>query len=108
MSAERASSDSAGVTRLAVRVTPGASDNTVTREVTDMFGAVRLRVRLQAPAIEGRANKALIEVLADALQLRKSALTLAAGMTGRDKAVNVTADPDALRAAVAALPVYGS
>ena len=108
MSADRASSDSPPLTRLSVRVTPGASDNSVSREVTDLFGGTRLRVRLQAPPIDGRANKALIETLADALQLRKSAFTLVSGLSGREKSLEVAADPETLHAKIAALPVYGA
>jgi len=45
----------------------------------------RLRVRLNAPPVDGAANKALIELLADAFGVPKSRVELLAGETGREK-----------------------
>jgi uncharacterized protein (TIGR00251 family) len=44
-----------------------------------------LRVRLAAPAIEGRANAALIEWLSRELKLPRRAIVLAQGQIGRRK-----------------------
>ena len=49
-----------------------------------------LRVRLQAPPVDGKANKALIEFLAEALQTPKRSLTLLTGDTSRHKRILVT------------------
>jgi hypothetical protein len=46
-----------------------------------------LRVRIAAPATEGRANERLVEVLARALGVRRSAVTIASGHSSREKAV---------------------
>ena len=44
-----------------------------------------LKVAVNAPAEDGRANKALIEVLRDALALKRSQVELLSGATSRDK-----------------------
>src|SRR5579884_3297080 len=68
---------------LAVRVTPRAS-----RDDLNCEGGV-LRVRLQAPPVEGAANEALIAFLARRLGLPKRAVTLEGGATAREKLVAV-------------------
>ncbi len=72
-----------GVT-LTVRVTPRARKN-------EIVGADEqaLRIKLNAPPVEGAANAALCEFLAQALGVRKSAVTLVAGKTSRRKVVRV-------------------
>jgi hypothetical protein len=77
----RASGDD---TLLPARVTPRAGRTSIDG-VTD--GA--LRVRLSAPPVEGAANAALIALLAERLDLPKSAVTLASGATGRAKTLRV-------------------
>ena len=65
---------------LPVRAQPGAKRNGI---VGEQAGA--LKVAVSAPAQDGRANAALIEVLREALQLKRSQIELIAGPTGRDK-----------------------
>jgi uncharacterized protein (TIGR00251 family) len=69
---------------LAIRVLPGARDDAVTG-VKD--GA--LRVRLRAPACEGRANQALCAFLAERLGTAKSRVEILTGGSGRLKRVAV-------------------
>ena len=73
-----------GVLTLTVRVQPRASRDEVAGE---MDGA--LKVRLQAPAIEGRANEALIEYLAALLKRPKAAVSILSGERGRLKRVAI-------------------
>src|SRR5882724_2857652 len=68
-----------------VRVQPRASRDEVAGE---MDGA--LKVRLQAPAIEGRANEALIEYLARLLKRPKAAVRISRGERSRLKRVEIT------------------
>ena len=70
---------------ITVRVIPraGRSGLTGTRD-----GA--LLVRLNAPPVEGAANEELIEVLADALDVPKRAVTIVSGERSRTKRVRVT------------------
>lgn len=49
----------------------------------------RLKVELHAPPLDGLANLALVEFLAQALGVRKSEVTLLRGRTGRRKTVRV-------------------
>jgi uncharacterized protein YggU (UPF0235/DUF167 family) len=48
-----------------------------------------LRIRVSAPAVEGAANAALIELLADELRVAKRAVRIVAGATSRQKLVVV-------------------
>ncbi len=80
--------------RLILRVTPNASRDEVKAVSTDL-----VEIRLRAPAVEGRANRALIEFLAAKLGVRPRAVSLERGATSRLKVVAV-ADldlPEALR-----------
>jgi uncharacterized protein (TIGR00251 family) len=63
-----------------VRAQPGARQ---TRVVGEQAGA--LKVAVTAPPEDGRANKALREVLRTALALKRSQLELLAGAASRDK-----------------------
>ena len=74
-----------------VRAHPGAS-----RTGAAWDGAV-LHVRVTARAVEGAANRALIQAVADALGVRRSAVSLVAGERARDKLVEVVGlDPTSL------------
>ena len=70
---------------LPVRAVPRASKN----EIQGIHGDA-LKVRLQAPPVEGKANQALIRFLSDALDIPRSQLSIASGETGRNKAVLIT------------------
>jgi uncharacterized protein (TIGR00251 family) len=50
----------------------------------------RLRVRLAAPAQEGRANRELVTFLAAVLDVRRADVAVVAGASGRRKLVRVT------------------
>jgi uncharacterized protein (TIGR00251 family) len=65
---------------LPVRAQPGARRTGVQGEQN---GA--LKVAVQAPPQDGRANEALVEVLHAALGVKRSQVELLAGRTGRDK-----------------------
>lgn len=67
---------------LPVRAVPRASKN----EIQGIHGDA-LKVRLQAPPVEGKANAALIRFLSDELDISRSQLSIASGETGRNKAV---------------------
>ena len=71
---------------LEVRVQPRASRS----EIAGTFGE-RLRVRLQAPPVDGRANAALVEFLAETFDVPRAAVTIERGLTGRDKRIRIRA-----------------
>jgi uncharacterized protein (TIGR00251 family) len=68
----------------AVKVQPRASNDEITGE---MGGA--LKVRLRAPAVEDRANEALIEFLAQLLKTPRSAVRILSGERSRTKRIQI-------------------
>jgi hypothetical protein len=73
---------------LELRVQPRASRS----EIAGCHGE-RLRVRLQAPPVDGKANAALVEFIAAAFGVPRARVTIEHGLAGRDKRVRVTAAP---------------
>ena len=71
---------------LRVRVQPRASRN----EIVGWRADGTLSVRVAAPPVDGRANAALTALLAEALALQPSAVTVHHGARGRDKLVRIT------------------
>ena len=69
-------------TRLRLRVSPGARRAAVVGRQGDAW-----KVRVTAPPEDGRANEAVLRLLADALSMPRASLTLVSGHTGRDKIV---------------------
>jgi len=73
-----------GAVILAVRVQSRASKDEIAGE---MGGA--LKVRLRAPAVEDRANEALIEFLAELLKTSRSAVSILSGERSRVKRIEI-------------------
>jgi uncharacterized protein len=73
-----------GTVSFPVRVQPRAS----TDEIAGVIGGA-LKIRLQAPAVENRANEALVEFLAHLLKTPKSAVRILGGERSRTKRVEV-------------------
>ena len=69
---------------LEIRVRPNSSRNKVGGSVGD---PPRLVVAVQAPAVDGKANQAVIKELASALNLRARDFTIVFGELGRDKRI---------------------
>ena len=53
--------------------------------IDGLFGADALKVRIRSAPVDGKANKELIEVLADAFGLPKSAVVFKGGDTSKTK-----------------------
>ena len=70
-------------TRIAVRVTPRAARNAVALE------GDQLRVWVTTTPEDGKANAAVVKLLAKALGIAKSRLVLLRGATSRDKLFRV-------------------
>lgn len=75
----------AGGVRIAVQVMPNAKKS----EVLGLQGDA-IKIRLQAPALEGRANEALIRFLAEALHLPRSAVSITHGHSNKRKLLALT------------------
>ncbi|MBZ5631036.1 MAG: DUF167 domain-containing protein [Acidobacteriia bacterium] len=78
-------SDTPSGATFTVRLRPRAKKNAVTGELGDA-----LKISLTAPPVEGRANDACIEFLADLLKLPRSSITIAAGQTSRNKVIRIS------------------
>jgi uncharacterized protein (TIGR00251 family) len=70
--------------RLAIHVQPRASKT----EVIGLHGDA-IKIRLAAPPVEGAANNALVDFLAEALQVPRSSVAITAGHSARRKVVTV-------------------
>ena len=75
---------------LAVRVTPKSSRDKVMGIYAGADGALSLAIKVTAPPDKGKANKAVIAVIAEWAQLPKSAMSIAAGGTDRHKSILIT------------------
>jgi len=73
-----------GAVTFPVRVQPRASKDEIAGE---MGGA--LKVRLRAPAVEDRANEALVEFLAQLLKTPKAAVRILSGERSRTKRIEI-------------------
>ena len=80
--------DSRDGARFLVRVVPRASRTAVAGVVGEGDQAA-LKVALQAPPVEGRANAALVEFLADLLHVRRADIAIAGGEHSRIKPILV-------------------
>jgi uncharacterized protein len=65
-----------------------AIPNAPRSEVVGWLGDA-LKVKVHAPPVEGRANEALCEFLAEALQLPRRAVTVLRGDTSRQKLLRI-------------------
>ena len=82
----------AGGVRVRLKVTPRARRPGIDGLFTDADGSVRLKVGVTAAAAEGRANAAVLALLADAWRVPRSALTVQAGAAARRKTVGIDGD----------------
>lgn len=73
-----------GTVRFAVRVQPRASRS----EMCGTHGGA-LKVRLQAPPVDGAANESLVELVAEMLGVPRRHVRIVAGATSRSKVVEV-------------------
>jgi Uncharacterized conserved protein len=69
---------------LAIKVIPNAPRT----EIVGWLGDA-LKVKIHAPPVEGRANDALCEFLADHLDLPRRAITVLRGDTSRQKVLRI-------------------
>lgn len=74
--------------RLTVRVTANASSNRLKID-TQEDGAFLIRAYVTVAPEEGKANQAVINLLATALHLPKSAFTIEQGFKSRDKVIGI-------------------
>ncbi|MDR3256171.1 MAG: DUF167 domain-containing protein [Endomicrobium sp.] len=68
-----------------VRVIPNSKRN----EVASRVGSI-LRVKIVAPAVEGKANEELCDFLSDFFDVKRSMIFLRKGERGREKTIEIT------------------
>lgn len=70
--------------KLNVKVTPNAKKTEIIEE-----GGL-LKVRLAAPAVSGKANSALVELLTEHFGVKKSSIRITKGQKSRNKIIEIT------------------
>ena len=82
--------------RLAVKVVPGASRSAIAGWLGD-----ELKLRIQAPPEQGKANKSVLKLLAAALGVPAKSLRIVRGQTSAHKIIELSGiSPSALEQAV--------
>ena len=81
--------------RVAVRLLPRSKDDCLLA-VADMQGGRVVKAAVTAPAEAGRANEALVRLLARAWDLPRRDLAIIRGATNRNKVVHIAGDPQRL------------
>jgi uncharacterized protein (TIGR00251 family) len=77
--------DTPGGLTFAVKVRPRARENAVTGELGDA-----IKVSITAAPVDGKANEACIQLLANLLNVPRSSVTIASGQNRRNKVIRVT------------------
>lgn len=77
--------ESGGRATLTLHIQPGAKKT----EISGLHGDA-LKIRLAAPPVDGKANAALIEFVADRLGVAKSAVRLKSGEASRRKVIEIS------------------
>ena len=67
-----------------IKVQPGAAKNEILGVQEDA-----LKIRINAPPVKGKANRALIDFLAEKLEVRKSEIEILSGHRSRIKKIRV-------------------
>ena len=78
--------------RFRVRLTPKGGRDQIEGWWTDSAGQAALKARVAAPPEDGKANTALVDLLARALDVRKSDVRIASGASSRIKTIEVEGD----------------
>jgi uncharacterized protein YggU (UPF0235/DUF167 family) len=84
--------------RVAVRLTPGAGADRVQGTALEADGTLSLKCAVGAAAIDGKANAALVKLLAKSWRLSKSSISLVQGKGRRRKLLHLAGDPATLLA----------
>ena len=88
--------------RVAVQLNPKASAAGIDGIAVDGDGRPRLRARVTAPPERGKANAALVALLAREWRLPKSRMRITAGAASRRKTVTIEGAPEATMATLRA------
>ena len=87
---------------LSLRLTPRSSKDAVEGIEALSDGRRVLKARVRAVPEDGKANEALLRLLAKTLDVPVRALSLSSGATGRTKVIRIEGSPEAVLARLAA------
>jgi uncharacterized protein len=79
--------------RVTIRLSPRAKADRLLAVAGNSEGGHTIKASVTAPPEGGRANEALLRLLARAWRLPRRDLSIVAGTAGRNKIVKVTGDP---------------
>lgn len=68
-----------------VRIHPNAKKNSF----AGIWNNTHLKININAPAVDGKANASLIDFLAKSLHIKKSAIQILSGETAREKRIYI-------------------
>lgn len=88
--------------RLSVRLTPAGGRDLVEGLEKAADGSLWLKVRVSVPPEDGKANKALVALLAKTFRIPKSALSFVSGETSRKKILRIETDPEDFKRRISA------
>jgi uncharacterized protein len=89
--------------RLAVRLTPNGGRDAIDGVETGAEGAAYLKARVTAVPEKGKANKALIALIAKSLKIPKSSFAVISGETSRKKILRIDGDTEEIAGKLEAL-----
>lgn len=70
--------------RISVKIIPNAKKEEIIKEGENHF-----KIKVHAPAVEGKANKAMIKLLAEYFDISKSQIKIARGEFAKNKIVEI-------------------
>ncbi len=86
--------------RLSVRLTPNGGRDAVDGVAFDADGEPYLKARVSVPPEKGKANKAMIALVAKWAGVQKSSVSVATGDTQRKKILRIDGDPEDVMARI--------
>jgi uncharacterized protein (TIGR00251 family) len=86
-----------------VKLTPRGRRDAIDGWIKDADGVRLLKVRVTAAPEDGKANRALIRLLADALGVAQASIRIASGETSRNKLIEIAGEAPIIAARLDAL-----
>jgi uncharacterized protein len=81
--------DTAQGAQFALRVQPRSSRNAIVGTIAAGTLGEAIKLAITAPPVDGKANQAVIEFLAELFRVAKSSIAIVSGETGRNKLIAV-------------------
>lgn len=77
------------IMKISVKTIPNAKKTEIVNRNLSLFGEETLKIKVSAPPVEGKANKALIEFLAEHFRVSKSNVKILKGEKSREKIIEI-------------------